>query len=322
MIMVRRSILTFLAGLWLMTTTLLHGVGCSCSGDAWVALGYRYDHFRWSISGPEHIPNILSELEWDYLGILEASAFGWNSFPCGLYYRWNTSYGSILSGKVTDSDYLGDNRTFLFSKSKSNADCGNTFDAAGGIGWQFAFCNNALFISPLVGLSYDLQDMHLIGGRVVFNGFNPSDIGPIPQLNSKYEARWWGPWIGVDAAWEACPEWAFNGSFEYHHAKYRATGHWNLRRDFLGNFHHASKGHGVVGRLGILYNFGGDWLFILNLMGQRWEANGGTDTTYLRELVILPGTNVVSEQKVKVRVPFHEAQWWSLAASLGVEYRY
>lgn len=320
--MLRRAIVTLLTGLCVFASSSLQAIGCDYDGDAWVTLGYRYDHFRWSIAGPDKVPNILSEIEWEYLGILEASAFGWNSFPCGLYYRWNTSYGAVVSGEVVDSDYLGDDRTFLFSKSKSRANIGNTFDAAAGAGWQFSFCNDGLLVAAVAGWAFDLQDMHLIKGRIVFDGINPANVGPLPNLHSKYEARWYGPWVGVDAVWQACPEWVFNGSFEYHHVRYRGTGDWNLRTDFDGSFHHASRGHGILGRLGILYAFRGDWLFILNLQGQRWEAFGGTDTTRIKQIVIDPATGIFLEQSVKVVLPFREAQWWSLGASFGVEYRY
>ncbi len=293
-----------------------------CDGDVWITMGYRWDEFKWSITGPDHVPNILSELEWEKLGVIEASAMGWNSFENGFYYRWGASYGTIIHGEVTDSDYLGDDRTLLYSRSKSMANRGKTLDFTGCIGWQCSCFSDSLVIAGIVGMSVEQQHLHLIGGHLVVNVFDPDDVGEIHGLNSEYEPTWWGPWIGLDAGWAACPDFVFSGGIEYHWTKYDATGHWNLRSDFCGDFTQESKGTGFVGHVGISYAFRRDWLFILNLKGQHWRAHGGTDTCKIRVQVVDEASGAVFTECQKIHTPFKEAVWSSYSAALGVEYRY
>lgn len=295
---------------------------CGWNGDAWVGLGYRQDHFRWSISGPTGTPNILSELVWEKLGIIETSCSFWNAFPCGLYYRAGASFGSIIHGKVTDTDYAEDNRRGIWSKINGKADRGRTFDAIGGLGWQFSFLDDGLLLAVLGGVSTHDQSLHFFHGDVIINTLNPGFIGLVHGLDSKYHARWYSGWGGIDLVWQLCPEWVINGNFEYHRCRYRGRGDWNLREDFDGQFYQKSNGHGLVGKLGLSYAFSCDWLFMLNLTGQRWEAKGGVDYTNVLVPVTDPALGGTVLESVRLETPFHEAQWWSYGAMLCIEYRY
>jgi hypothetical protein len=262
----------------------------SCRGRTRIDLGYRQDNFEWSIAGTHGVPNVLSELKWQRLHMLEASLFGWHSDPYNFipYLRWSGSYSTIMRGKVLDQDYAGHNRRCEFSRAEAKCYRGNVLDLAGGIGWPvlFEWCGWLQF-APVIGISWRQQHLHMHGGHQRIALYDPNDVGRIHGLRSEYRTHWWGPWAGLDAFWEWDIRWAFTGSFEYHWStRYRATGDWNLRPEFCGGFHHRAQGHAWVARGGIEFAFDCYWLFSLDATVQRWHTNSGTDTTRLKVLIL------------------------------------
>lgn len=236
--------------------------------------GYRQDNLKWSISGYRGVPDILSELQWKDLQM--AQVYGQIKIALGcIYLKTKGGYANIFHGSNQDSDYLESGRNFEFSRSKARTS-GSAFDILGGVGVRFPFFCERLILIPVGGYSDSEIDLHDRHGNQIINYYSPDDVGPFPGLHSKYKAKWFGPWAGLDAEVRLYPSTIrLLGSFEYHWADYRGTGHWNLRDDFAGNIHHKACGFGLVGMLGLQYEI---WCgFTLSLYGiaQHWHASDG-----------------------------------------------
>src|SRR5215213_5633347 len=109
-----------------------------------------------------------------------------------------------------------------------------------GVGYRVTSTCGRFTATPLAGYSWQGQNLHIYDGRQIIDLFN-NDIGRLRGLNSHYDARWYGPWVGLDFNTRVeCCAYLF-GSFEWHFTTYRGKGYWNLRDD-LGPFRHHANG--------------------------------------------------------------------------------
>jgi hypothetical protein len=283
--------------------------------------GYRQDDFRWNIAGDV---DVLSELEWSDLEIFQLQGTGKlvlspAAFPAQVCFRSGLGYGVIFDGKNRDSDYAGNNRTLEFSRSESRADEGNVLDASAGGGLQFPARGGKLTLAALAGYSYHEQNLTITDGvqtvsaPAAFTTFAvvPAPLGPLPGLDSTYEARWRGPWIGLDLTLSLFPAITIDTGFEYHWAVYQAEGNWNLRSDLAHprSFDHRADGRGKVAFLAGRYNFNERLAVALRLDYQDWSTDPGTSKTFFAD-----GSTG--------RTRLNEVEWESLAASLGLVFRF
>jgi hypothetical protein len=216
-----------------------------------IGAGFRRDKFEWSIAGPDDFPNVLSELKWKDLRM--ATVEGAASYvSCRNYaVAIAADYGHIYHGKNIDSDFLSDDEEDLFSRFENNAGRGHMYDLSAGVGYRVMSTCKRFIATPMVGYSHHAQYLRIYDGDQVFDLFGPP-LGEFPGLNSRYNTRWFGPWIGFtfSARVESCA-YVFGG-FNWHIVLYRAKGRWNLRDD-IGPFHHESHG------LGYTFVLGGNW---------------------------------------------------------------
>jgi hypothetical protein len=274
--------------------------------------GYRSDDLDWNIAGDinGNNPNILSELTWKNLESFQLKMEGKSTFNQLLLLRGSLGYSWILDGKNQDSDYLGDDRTFEFSRSNNNADNGNMRDASFGIGWQFNFGRNDFVMAPVIGYSYHEQNLTMTDGNQTIP---PS--GPFPGLDSTYETEWKGPFIGLDFIWrtdgrhEVKPEMETYLRLEYHIADFYAEADWNLRSDFAHpkSFEHEADGHGIILNAGIKFLFNSNWLFSVSLDYHNWDTDPGTDRTFFSN------GNILETQ-------LNEVNWTSYAIMAGIAF--
>ncbi|TAN63873.1 TonB-dependent receptor [bacterium] len=252
----------------------------SVVSDVSISVGSRTDTFDWNIAGSTDgtRPNVLSELTWKNLEINTLKLTGRTVVDDLFYIRAYVNYGWITNGTNQDSDYNGDNRTLEFSRSNNRADSGKVWDASGGFGLKksIALGSGTFDIKPLLGLSYHIQKL------VITKGFQTIPAtGAFPNLNSTYDARWFGPWLGADAAYHL-GNFTLNGTAELHYAYYTAEADWNLRQDFQHpkSFEHKATGAGFVGGAGLEYAFTGNISASGNFEYQLWQAKDGTDKTF------------------------------------------
>lgn len=277
--------------------------------DFTLGAGTRVDNLNWNIAGDTSgaSPNVLSELRWQNLESYQVKAKADAKLHL-VYMRATMDYGWINSGVNQDSDYLGNNRTIEISRSNNNADSGNVWDVTVGAGIRkhYAAAGGGFDIIPMLGASYNRQDLRMTDG---FQTIPPT--GAFSGLKSTYNARWFGPWAGMDLI-GAFDSWTFTGSFEYHFlTDYKADADWNLRDDFQHpvSFEHTAGGSGVVVSLGADYAMSRRWSVNAAFDLQNWQARRGTDRTFFTD-----GTTADTR--------LNEVNWNSYALTVGVKYAF
>lgn len=285
----------------------------------WLGTGYRQDKLDWNIAGSEGTPNVMSELTWKDLQMVEVSGGISGELFCIGAYRINADYAWILHGKNRDSDYAGDDRTIEYSRSKSRASKGEAYDLKAGIGKSYAFFEDCLIITPLTG--YALMEQHLTmyhGTQVIdLLGFG---LGPIHGLHSRYNTRWQSPWVGLDLLFQPDCDFTLYGSFEYHWPYYKAKGHWNLRTDFIGDFIHRGNGHGCWSTIAASYglcsglNCGISGEFLI------FKIKDGSDTTKFIDVLTDTNGNILGEQVFTGRTKLNEVNYRSYRLQAFLSY--
>ena len=275
--------------------------------------GHRRDSFDWNIAGDMNgqNPNILSELKWKDLSIFQVNAGAKLTFDKKARIEGSYGYGWIYDGDNQDSDYLGDDRTWEFSRSNNKAEGDNVSNWSVGLGYQFNLdkisdylvCESAA-ITLLGGYSQHNQNLIMTDGSQTI-----PDTGSFAGLDSTYETEWKGPWLGVELEGT---KGKITGFFRYEHhwADYHADANWNLRDDFAHpvSFSHDADGKGDLITVGTGYNISNSWLMYIKADIQMWKADAGVDRTFLSD-----GTS--SDTRL------NQVNWKSTAILLGLKFR-
>jgi len=281
-----------------------------------LGVGYRWDDLDWNIAGFGGSPNIRSELTFDEMESLVLSGnFRWRS-ESNLYFRGGVDIGTRLDGEVQDSDYDGNNRMFEFSRSYSEADGGSVLDASMGVGYLFEVPlqqQDMVFrVAPLLGYSYHRQDIEITDGwQVAYEPYYGVVFDPLLGLDSRYDAKWTGPWIGLDFELELNQRHSIQASLEYHWADYDADANWNLRSDLAHpvSFEHDSDGDGFVASLTYTNNFAPQWFWTLGANYSKFKADPGKNLMYFSNGYWLS-------------TRLNEAEWESYAVTVGLGFKF
>jgi len=287
--------------------------------------GYRRDDLDWNIAGDNtgHNPNVLSELKWKDLESYQVKFQGTLAWPNIIALRGYADYGWIFDGDNQDSDYLGNNRTYEFSRSNNNADDGDVWDASLAVGYPWRWGRSVIStITPLVGYSHHEQNLKMTDGYqtvsipVVTPDFTiiPPPVGPISGLNSSYDTEWKGPFIGIDMRFRGeklsslASRLETYFSYEYHWADYHAQADWNLREDLRHpkSFEQDADGTGWIIGAGLNFIINSNIALNFDFDYQNWRAKDGNDKTYLAD-----GTT----EKTRL----NEVNWSSYALGLGLQ---
>jgi hypothetical protein len=244
--------------------------------------GFRKANLNWNIAAPDNQPNVLSELEYTDLEIFEAS-FNARAVVNKIYSRASISFGKILDGSATDSDYSEDNRTSLYSKSQSDIN-DEVHDLCIGLGYQMDLFSDKFKIAPLAGVSYHTQNIRQTNGlQTVSAGPGvPAQGQPLLGLNSSYETEWRSWFVGIDLDFEVVKNLFLSSSLEYHNATYEAAANWNLRDDFAHpvSFTHEALGEGAVVNISVNRVFAENWLIGFLFGWVVWSTAPGEDVLF------------------------------------------
>lgn len=274
--------------------------------------GYRRDDLDWNIAGDSsgHNPNVLSELTWDDLESWQVKFMGSMIIPNIVALRGYADYGWIFDGDNQDSDYLGDNKTYEFSRSNNKSDDGDVWDASLAVGYPFRW-NQAVIATfiPLVGYSKHEQNLKITDG---YQTIPP--LGSFPGLNSSYDTEWKGPFLGIDMRFKAgipsnfAERFETYFTYEYHWADYHAKANWNLRDDLRHpkSFEHEADGTGWIIGGGVNFILQRHIALNFDINYQNWRATDGTDKVYFAD-----GTTA------KTRL--NEVNWSTYAIGLGLQ---
>lgn len=266
------------------------------NSSASLSLGYRLDALDWNIGGGSGGPNILSELDWRDMDIVQLKGELSGTNAEGVYFRGFADYGWVLDGLSQDSDFAGDNRSLEFSRSYSNVDGSRVRDLSGGLGLTFyTGASDQYRIIPLIGFSYHGQQLRRQGGYQTlwdsanYDVINPGStdyvpLGPFSGLDSSYDAEWYGPWLGVDVLLDLQEQGTAFVRLESHWVNYYARANWNLRDDFAHpvSFEHESNGRGWVLEMGwnsVPSRYRWTWGVTASL--QSWKTGAGIDRTFV-----------------------------------------
>lgn len=268
--------------------------------------GIRVDNLDWNIAGNIYgtNPNVLSELTWDDLLILQLKADGKLVMADRLYLRGYVDYGWIFDGENQDSDYAGDDRTREWSRSNNDTNDDNVLDASLGVGYQFGPVWKILKITPLAGYSYHEQNLVITNGHQTI-----PPLGPFSGLDSTYDTEWKGPWAGVDLGVLFEKKLAVTGSFEYHWVDYYAAADWNLRTDFQHpkSFEHDADGEGVLVSADLDLFLSEQVSLSAMITYQNFWTDDGTAQTFY-----------ASGRTSKTRL--NEVNWESFAGMIGIAF--
>lgn len=282
--------------------------------------GYRQDRLDWTIAGNV---DVLSELEWTKLDIyqlqLTMGLLGQPILPdTRLAARGLLGVGRIVAGDNRDSDYAGNQRSLEFSRSNNDAGDGRVYDFSLGIGLQFE-PTPGLQLTPLLGFSYHEQQLVLQDGvqtvsqpqLVAHTGFAPPALGPLPGLDSSYDARWYGPWIGCDLNYRVAPRWLLSGTAQLHWGDMKAEADWNLRTDFAHpvSFRQLADAYGLALGVAGQYALEERWSVHLGANYSDWWTDPGLDRIYFAD-------GRVGNTRL------NQVNWTSLALLAGLQYRF
>ncbi|HYE36089.1 autotransporter domain-containing protein [Methylocaldum sp.] len=284
--------------------------------DYSLSSGYRRDRLNWNIASLTGNPNVLSELEWTDIRSAQLAGQAEITTPRGWHFDGKLGYAWVVDGDNQDSDFLGNDRTLEFSRSNNKADKGHMLDASLGVGHSFFIPMgndpNRLSIIPMAGYSYQEQNLRIQDGRQTISAYGfPVPLGPFDGLDSSYDTRWHGPWLGLKFRARLLPGLRLSLWSEYHWADFHAEADWNPRQDFQHpkSFSHDADGEGV--RAGGSIDYAITPRLSLGVRGdyQNWNTDDGKDKTFF-----------VDGAAVTTRL--NEVQWEAFSASIGLTYRY
>jgi len=256
--------------------------------------------FVWNIgAGPTEIysPNVLSELDYhDLKSIGYGLEFGYSgtlsrgwSFISMLNYR-STQFES---GEVRDSDWIGDNKTSEFSRSKSRIEDDGIESYSIGLGLRtHLFGARKHYFSTMIGIDHSEVNLVATDGvqqiwRPELIGLDPSDFGPgdpIPGLKATYDAEYTSYWVGLGTQHIfQFGVLAFN--IRYYQLDYDAVADWNLRAEFAHpvSFRHSTDGHGFDYEFEYSYVINQNWDYFFGVTLRNWDLKGGYDQTYFAD---------------------------------------
>jgi len=270
-------------------------------------MGWRRDDLEWSIGGDAPMPKTLSELKWKNVQSLDFTAEAHMALLC-YYVEASGNLGLIFSGKNTDTDFFAPGDVM---RSKSSANRGQVWDVSGGFGFYPGASIGAFHYITLAGWAWHGQNLHMKEGTVVMVQNQPMDVD-IEGLDSRYFARWEGPWLGIAMGCWVSEDTDLRFRFEYHNVDYRAEGHWNLRQDLVRPFKHKAHGYGFKGTLGFRTLFCDCLEAGLDFNGSLFRTRKGVDKVY----VLIDGVEYTWEARL------NKVEWASasLIATLGLQF--
>ncbi|OQP53427.1 hypothetical protein A4H97_23560 [Niastella yeongjuensis] len=234
-----------------------------------VTSGYSQENLSWSIAGNANgqNPNILSELGWKNVGgPISGMQLQYNFFN-----RWQLEgeyeHTFFLTGKVSDTDYGGNNRTNTTYAQQFNAGKGGADRWSAGLAYQL-MVTNKLSIAPSAGYGLFHQALYLSGAS---------------DLNSTYKTKWRGLYAQVLCSTEITKQLFMDAGFRYSQVQYRASANWNLIREFSHpeSFRHTANGYGINLHTTVLYHASA--IHSIGIKGSyaNWQTGRGVDELYL-----------------------------------------
>ncbi len=282
-------------------------------------VGARVNNFDWNIASDATgtaTPNILSELEWRDVVLLEGEAEIRHEEPLdiffiegGLHLEGSINAGLPVSGENQDSDFNGDDRTDEFSRTIADTG-GYSVGGKAAVGYRIyltgdpsrravAIARNAkarrerkahaikkatnkaipaITMTPLAG--YSVQQQRYSMSDVV-REIPAGGILGVRDFDAHYLATWYGPFIGLEADISGKKNMVrLRG--EYHYLDFYGEGFWRGRTVFRQDpsYKHEANGDGFLMNAEYAYALDDDYALTVDAMYNLREAEYGIDRTY------------------------------------------
>jgi outer membrane protease len=235
-------------------------------------VGYFHHNTRWSIAGDAQgtNPNIYSELIWKRLrGPALYSTATWNP---GKHWslQGHLTKGYSTAGRVTDTDYAGDNRTNPIYTGTYAADDGSVTT------WHIQ-AGYTLYLTPVLtltlraGFSQHRQALYLL-----------ADYIPNP-LRSTYTATARGPQLTAETNIRLAQKITLITTVTAHRFRYTASADWNLSAALQHpvSFEHTANGYAFLFSLQPHYQLTHHLALFLHVGYRHQQTGKGNDTLYL-----------------------------------------
>lgn len=228
-------------------------------------------------------PARTSELAFRGLVIMVVDARATVSLWSGDNQQWLIAFeaetGGIMGGRVRDSDY-GAEGEFSRSVSKATGTAASRTSAA--VGWYRELTEVSSVNGVALWIGY--EGIHRIvrmqeGNQVIPGG---GSRGLLDGLDSRYRARWSGPWVGLNSDLTVGSA-HLTGMLAYHFFnRFRAQGRWNLRPELAQprSFIQKARGLGFSTGLRIRYPVSSQLWVSVQADCYRFVANWGDDILY------------------------------------------
>ncbi len=253
----------------------------------------------WSIArdlAGKDTPNILSELEFERVQSRElgvsASIASEARGSWQLLLEGDGAYGWIDRGTTIDSDYFGDNRTGLYSRSRATITGDNGYALRGGGGIAYQLVPDRHTVQAIFGVYRQVQTLNFQSGRqlvadaTVYSGSELNAVNTQLQheLDTHYRTEWQGNYLSLGYQWYL-QKWSSAWRMNYLQGRYYGEGHWNLRDDFQQprSFSHYVNSTGVELLWTLNYEIGPQWNAYIGLMHQHWQSDTGVGVSYLAD---------------------------------------
>lgn len=310
------SVLSRVLLLWV----FLHAISAEAGGrwrcDYSLGMDYRQARLDWNIAGSlaGTGPDVLSELTWKDLDIAQISGAVQATVNDRYVALGRVAYGTVVNGRVRDSDYNGDGRTLEYLRSDSRGG-GNIGDVSIGFGYHLrpfpAAAEQAVRLTPMAGYSLHLQYLKISDGRQIIPA-----TGVIDNLDSNYNAEWSGPWLGINVRLEANKRTAVIVNAEYHRAVFYAEANWNLRDDLAHpvSFKHDARGFGFIVSMAVSRTLTKHLDVLARMEAQDWQADPGVDTLYT--------INTTTKELQPTVTRLNAVNWRSLSGGIAATYHF
>jgi len=273
--------------------TLLVGCGSYANanmGQVSFEAGYRRDTIDWKTRFPSDDPFLRSNTRFKDLDIFQIGVHGRSTLGRNFYVRGSAYWGWILDGdfrRSTELDFstsglfsdVGDVEFGLSDRFRSTIDDQYVFGLGAAVGYPFYFCDCTLILAPVIGYSFDEQNVRVDDRIFDFGDFDSYGSGEHECCRHTFISRWYGPFVGVDFDWHPYNS-CFNvwAELEYHWGSFRGKTN-NLGDDESGFYgidrrnRHSNDAQAWVFSAGLDYDLCNCWTIGLSVKFQDWSAN-------------------------------------------------
>lgn len=276
--------------------------GC-IQGSLQAGLGYRQDSIVWKVRDLEKVnPSAATNTHFKDLEIVLVGAKFRGLLIESVYTRASFDYGWIVDGNVredlsvrqrhesvhfdnngllTEGCY---NKAVTHNKEKSDS---YVWDFNIAFGVPFGCLFEGFQIAPLVGFSYDRQQIRVRNKECVYSTFECNfpriiscdDLCETPRRKNSYKAAWWGPWIGFDFAY-AMGCWNIFGEFELHYGRVERERNAIIGVQYLDRYSRTKTFWGTTTRLGANYMLNEKWYLEATLGYTHLTSSVHRDSLY------------------------------------------